>query len=384
MQNKRHICFYTGKRGGFNHLVPLLELISQDPDCRYSLIATDMHLSPAFGETINEVSRWAENVYTVETLMDRDSKVSRAKSIGIGIMGIADLLERLAPDLVLAVGDRGEVLALVICAVELNIPVVHLFGGDVSQGGVDEVVRHAITKMANLHLTSNNDSANRIIKMGEEEWRVHNVGSPVLDLIKQKRYTPPEVIRDRFKLNLDAPILVLLQHSVTWQVEQAEFQIRQTMEAIDSLGYQTVAIYPCSDPGCQDIIKVLQEYTSKDYFQLHKNVDFPDFWGLLNVARAFVGNSSAGLMEAPSFHLPFINIGIRQEGRLRADNVIDVDHDQAQISAALQQALFDAEFRAKVQKCASPYGDGRAAARILAILKQVRLDDKLIRKKMTY
>jgi UDP-hydrolysing UDP-N-acetyl-D-glucosamine 2-epimerase len=343
-----------------------------------------MHLAETFGKTIFEVEKWSDKVHTVETLLNADSKVSRAKSIGLGIMSYSQLLETVLPDFVFVLGDRGEVLAMAIAAMEMCIPIVHLFGGDVSQAGVDEPVRHAITKMANIHLTSNRESANRILKMGEEPWRVHNVGSPVLDLIYQERYTTPEKVKEKFRLDLEKPILLLLQHSVTWQVEDAEYQIRQTMEAVDHLGYQSIAIYPCSDPGYGKIIKVLTEYEDKPYFQLFKNIEFSDFWGLINIANVFIGNSSAGVMETASFKIPFVNIGIRQEGRLRADNVIDVDHRKDQIVEASQTAVNDKKFREKVNNCVSPYGDGKASEKIVSILQDIEINENLIRKKMTY
>ena len=384
MNEKKHICFFTGKRGGFTHLIPIMELVEKERDLSYSIIASDMHLSHFFGNTIHEVQHWAKNVYTIETMMHSDSKLARTKSIGIGILSIPEILDKIKPDLVFVLGDRGEVLAMTICAVEMNIPVIHLFGGDVCQGGVDEPVRHAISKLANIHLTSNQESADRLLRMGEEPWRVHNVGSPVLDLIYRGRFSSHEIIAERYCLNLNEPILILLQHSVTWQVEESEYQIRQTMDAIDQLGYQTIIIYPCSDPGYEAIIKVLLEYEIKSYCQVFSNIDFQDFWGLMKIASVFIGNSSAGVMETPSFKIPFVSIGMRQEGRLRANNSIDVEHDREQIVYAIKTALFDKDFKAQVENCVSPYGDGKASERIVSIMNKIELNENLIRKKMTY
>ncbi len=384
MDKKYHICFFTGKRGGFTHLIPIFEKLSKEPKWTSSIIAADMHLSEFFGDTINAVKPWSDKVYHVETLMHADSKLARTKSLGIGIVGFSELLSQIRPDFVFVLGDRGEVLAMTICALEFNIPIIHLFGGDVCQGGVDEPVRHAITKLSNIHLASNQESANRIVKMGEEHWRVHNVGSPVIDLIHQGRYTSPEETYNNFSLDPEKPILLLLQHSVTWQTELAEFQIRQTLEAIDHYEYQTIAIYPCADPGYEAIINVFLEYNDNAYIQLHNNIEFQDFWGLMSVADVFIGNSSAGVMETASFKVPFINIGIRQEGRLRADNVIDVDHNKEQIIDAIQIALSDKDFLDKVQNCVSPYGDGNASDRIIKILNQLELGESLIQKKLVF
>ena len=177
---------------------------------------------------------------------------------------------------------------------------------------------------------------------------------------------------------------MLLQHSVSWQVDEAEFQIRQTMEAIEKLGYQTVAIYPCSDPGYQAIVSVLEEYRNRSYLRLFPNIDFTDFWGLLNVAGAFIGNSSAGVMETPSFRIPFVNIGIRQQFRLRANNVIDVGHDRDEIVRAIQLALFDETVRERVRGCISPYGDGRASERIVDVIEHLEPGARLLRKQPVY
>jgi len=384
MTKKRHICFFTGKRGGVNHLIPVLERIEKNPLMDYSIVVADMHLSQAFGMTVDEVERHTKKTHRVETLLSSDTKVARAKSIGLGIINLAPLLRDLDPDLVFILGDRGEVLAMAICAVQLNIPLVHLFGGDVTQGGVDEPVRHAITKMANVHLASNADSAARVVKMGEEPWRVHVVGSPVLDLVYQKRFAPPEVISAKYELRLDRPIALLLQHPVTWQVAEAKFQIDETLAAIDHFGFQTVAVYPCSDPGHEAFIAALEGFGSKDYFRLYKNIDFYDFFGLMNIASVFISNSSAGPMESAAYKIPWINIGIRQQGRLRGDNGIDVGHDSNEIIKAIEKALFDETFRAKVARATCPYGDGTASIKIEALLSSIPLDQRLITKKMTY
>ena len=384
MSKKTHICFFTGKRGGFSHLVPILKKIKESDKLECSIVASDMHLSNIFGNTISQVEDHAENVYRIDTMLSSDSKVSRAKSIGIGIIGISQLLDRIKPDLVFVLGDRGEVLAMVISAMELNIPIAHLFGGDITQGGVDEPIRHAITKMANIHFASNKDSAGRIIKLGEDPSMVHNVGSPILDRISQGEFTPADTVREKFSLDIEKPMLILLQHSVTWQVEDAEYQIQQTMEAINALEYQTIAIYPCSDPGYGDVINTLHKYEDRPYLQIHKNIESEDFWGLMNIASALIGNSSAGIMETASFKLPFVNIGIRQEGRLRADNVIDVGHDKEQIIKAIKTAIFDESFKKRVEDCISPYGDGQSSDRIVKLLSEIEINKELIKKKMTF
>jgi len=384
-KNTYHISIFTGKRGGFNHFIPIIEKIEQSNVLSFSIIASDMHLSSHFGNTIESVEKFAKTVYKINTISESDTKLERSISIGKGIIEYSKLLDSVKPDLVFVLGDRGEVLAFSIAALELNIPIIHLFGGDVTQGGVDEPVRHAITKIANIHLTSNKESADRILKMGEEPWRIHNVGSPVLDLIKQQRFTSKNALLDKYNIIQDKPIFLLLQHSVTWQVDQAEFQIIETLEAINQMNNcQTIAIYPCSDPGYRPIIQHLLNSANRPNFSVYKNIEVEDFWGLMNISDVFIGNSSAGVMETASFKIPFVNIGIRQEGRLRADNVIDVDHDRQKITKAIEKALYEPLFKQQIQNCISPYGDGTSSQKIVSILENLKIDSKLIQKKLSY
>ena len=380
----KHICFFTGKRGGFTHLIPIFEQIHKTNSINFSIIASDMHLSEAFGNTIQSVEKWSQKVFKVDTLLYSDSKIARAKSIGIGIISYTQLLDDLKPDMIFLLGDRGEVLAMAIAALELNIPIAHLFGGDITQGGVDEPVRHAITKMANIHFTSNKDSMQRVIQMGEEDWRVYNVGSPVLDLIKQNRFTPKKQIINKFSINENKALIILLQHSVTWQVEHAEEQILETLKAIATFNCQTIAVYTCSDPGYKKIIFHLENYSKNMDLHVYRNIEFDDFWGLLNIANAFIGNSSAGVMETSSFRIPCVNIGIRQEGRTRGDNVIDATHDKDNIAEAIKTALFDPVFIKQVQNCISPYGDGTASKKIVSTLEELTINSQLIHKKLVF
>jgi UDP-N-acetylglucosamine 2-epimerase (non-hydrolysing)/GDP/UDP-N,N'-diacetylbacillosamine 2-epimerase (hydrolysing) len=386
-QSVVHLCFFSGKRGGFNHFVPILEAIEGDDRFDYTLLVADMHLSSRFGDTVNEVLDHARTVRRVETLMDQGSKVSRAKSLGVGILGMADMLLEMQPDYLVVLGDRLEIMGPVLCAAQLNIPVVHLFGGDLTQGGVDELVRHAVTKLANVHFPATQDSARRILAMGEEQWRVHVSGSPALDLIRQGRFTPADEVRRKYGLDADGagdqPAVILLQHSVTWQVESARDQIRETLEAIDALGLPTIAVHPCSDPGYEEIVAELEAF-DRPFFRTYPNIPFMDFWGLMHIGGVLLGNSSAGVLESTSFGLPAVDIGTRQQDRLRAENVIHAEHDAASIEKAARFALDDEDFRQSARNCVSPYGDGHASQRILDVLHGLRDDQRLITKKMTY
>lgn len=373
----------SGKRGGFGAMVPMLRLLRDDPEIELQLVVTDQHVNERFGKTIAEVE--AEFVVAAAVDMEQagDAPVDRARALGVCLMRMSDVLNKLKPHLCILYGDRGEVLATALAATSMGIPIAHLQGGDVS-GSVDEQVRHAITKLAQLHFPSTEDSAERIRKMGEESWRIHVVGDNHIDLIVAGEYASREVVAAALNLDLGRPVVVLLQHSETTEPDQSYFQMAETLKPLAALDLQTVVVHPCSDAGYEGIVRAIEEFAIGPQFRVRVNLDAPIFWGLLAMASVFIGNSSAGIVETPSFRLPAINVGRRQEGRLHAENVIHVQHDRIAIAAALDTALYDPLFRARTNTCSQPYGDGKAGARIAKILKEITLDKRLIIKRMTY
>jgi UDP-hydrolysing UDP-N-acetyl-D-glucosamine 2-epimerase len=251
-------------------------------------------------------------------------------------------------------------------------------------GSVDEQVRHAVTKLAQLHFPSTEESGQRILKMGEEPWRVHVVGDNHIDLIVAGQYASREEVARVLDLDPAKPVLVVLQHSETTAPDESYEQMVETLVPVRELGLQTVVVHPCSDVGYGGVIRAIEEIAVGPQFRVRVNLDAPIFWGLLAMASVFVGNSSAGIVETPTFRLPTVNVGRRQEGRLHAENVIHVPHERAAIGAALRTALDDPEFRARAASCSQPYGDGHAGERIVKVLKEVPLDKRLMIKRMTY
>jgi UDP-hydrolysing UDP-N-acetyl-D-glucosamine 2-epimerase len=306
-----------------------------------------------------------------------------AKSIGECITRIADSLEKIRPDILLVLGDRSEMLAGAIATTYLGIPIAHIHGGDIS-GNVDEPVRHAITKLAHIHFPATKESADRIIKMGEESWRVHIVGAPGLDLALNTKLPKPKKLAKKYGLDLSKPIILAVQHPVVTEAEKAAGQIRETLKAIVELGYKTLLIYPNADAGGRRMIEVIKEYERFPFIETFKSIAHEEYLGLMRLASAMVGNSSSGIIEAPSFGLPVVNIGTRQHGRQRAENIIDVDYDGEEIKKAIQKALFDKEFREKARSCKNVYGDGKAGIRIANILGELQINRKLLDKRMTY
>jgi UDP-hydrolysing UDP-N-acetyl-D-glucosamine 2-epimerase len=290
---------------------------------------------------------------------------------------------QMKPDIIMVLGDRVEPLAAAIAGAYMNIPLAHIHGGDIC-GNIDDSARHAITRLAHIHFPATKKSAARILKMGEEKWRVHMVGSPALDVILHEPLLPAGTIARKYALDLTRPIVLLIQHPVTTQVEEAQQQMRETLDAIVQLGYPTVAIYPNSDAGGRKMIEVIREYEGYPLIKTFKSLPRREYLSLMKIAGVMVGNSSSGIVEAPSFGLPAVNIGIRQEGRERGANVIDCGHRKNEIIKAIKKALNDKEFLAEVKKCESPYGDGQAAPRIAGILSQIEITPALLQKKITY
>ncbi len=379
----RHLAVLTGKRGGYGAMKPMLKLIEADPDLKLSLIVTDQHVNPSFGATMAEVEKDFQVAAAVDMEQSDGSSRARARAIGVCLSKMATVLDDLRPEILVLYGDRGEVIAAAIAALHLGIPIAHLQGGDLS-GNMDELIRHAVTKLSHLHFAASEDSAARLRRLGEEPWRVHVVGDNHIDAIVAGDYTDAATLRGRYAINpKEWPILVL-QHPETIRKRDNYADMRATLEAVLALKRRTLIVYPCSDQGYEEVVRAIEEVRGLPGVSIHQNIEAPDFWGLLSLAAVLVGNSSAGLIETPYLHLPAINLGARQKGRLRAENVISAELGKEAVAAALEQALNDPEFAETVRRCSRPFGDGQAYQRIVAILKTIPLDEKLLNKRITY
>jgi len=382
---KRKVAVVTGTRAEYGILYPVLKAIEQHPKLQLLLIATGMHLSHEFGYTVQELEKDGFHIDAkVDMLLSNDTLSAMSKSIGIGIIGLAQTWEQVEPDVIVVLGDRMEPLAAAISGSYMNIPVAHIHGGDTGKGGLDESARHAITKFAHIHFPATRKSAERIIGMGEDRWRVHTVGSPALDTILNEPLPPPKIIAKRLGLDLSQRVILVVQHPVTTQVEEAPEQMGRTLQAIVEFQYPTIVIYPNSDAGGRRMIDVIKQYEGYPFIKTFKSLPRREYLSLMRVANVMVGNSSSGIIDAPSFGLPVVNIGIRQEGRERGKNVIDVAHKESDIARALERALSDKKFLTGVKKCENPYGDGKAGPRIARYLSQIAITPRLLQKRSTY
>ncbi len=382
---KRKITVITGTRSEYGLLYPVMRAIQNHHELELSVIATGMHLSREHGYTVDEIKKDGFIINaTVDMLMSGDTGASMAKSLGKGIIGITEAIEKMRPDIVLVLGDRDEPFAGSVAAAHMNIPVAHIHGGDITEGCIDESIRHSITKFAHIHFPATEESADRIRKMGEETWRIYTVGAPGLDTILNKELIPKEQLMKKYSLRPGEPLLLAVQHSVNLQPEKAAEQIRITLEALNDLKIQAILVYPNSDAGGRSMIEVIKEYEHLPFLHIFKSLPHIEFISLMNIANALVGNSSSGIIEAPSFHLPAVNIGIRQEVRQHTCNLINVPHDKLKIIEAIKMALYDETFKKKVSSCINPYGDGKAGIRIADVLAKIGINQKLLQKKITY
>lgn len=381
-RNGRLIAAVTGSRGEWGYIRPILRLIEEDPDLDYRLIVTNMHLLPEFGLSIREIEedgfRVAERLFMT---FDGYTGVTMAKSLGAFLFELPTALDRMRPDILLLAGDRGEQLMAALAGCHLGIPVAHIQAGELS-GNVDGIVRHAITKLAHVHFAANESFAERVLRIGEQPFRVHVTGAPLVDELEKGLVTGKEELSIKYGLKPDEPLLLMVQHSVTEEEEEAGVQVAGTVSAVLDVRCPTVIVYPNSDAGSHGIRAELNRIRRPNV-HFHRNLPRCDYLGLMKSATAMVGNSSSGIMEAPTFGTPAVNVGRRQNGRPQGANVINVGYGREEVAGGLKRAM-SAEFRELARRGSNPYGDGRASERIVSILKNTIIDEKLLRKEMTY
>lgn len=358
-----------------------LKTIENHPKLELSLLVTGMHLLPEFGDTINEIKKDNFKIAAkVDMISKGDTGCSMAKSIGKGILGIAEALKTEKPSIVLLQGDRSEMLAAAIAAAHMNIPIAHMSGGDITKGVIDNSVRNAITKFSHIHFPSTKESAERIIQMAEDPWRVHLVGNPGVDIKKEEYTKAPQLIK-KFGIDPEKKLLLVIQHPVTTEIDQTKQQIQETLESIFELGEQTIVIYPNVDAGHKTIIDTIKKYEHYPFIRVYKNFSRVDFVGILHITDVIIGNSSCGVVEVSSLNVPAVNIGNRQKGRERSTkNVIDVGHNKDEIINAIKKALYDKKFREEIKECFNPYVCEGTEEKIVKVLSEVIISPQLLNK----
>jgi len=384
----RHVLFVSGSRAEYDILRSVIGAIDATDGMRASVVITGAHLAPMYGHSADLIEADGVTVAArLETLLNTDTPSGRVKSAAIQLSGLADLLVDRRPDFVVAPMDREEAITTALAGAYVGIPVVHIGGGDTAEdGNIDNSVRDAVTKLSHLHMVTTERSAERVRRLGEEPWRVHVVGAPGLDRLVAEPLLDDETLWAELGHQPAGPFVVLIQHPIITSADESGDLMEMTMRALLGVGRPVLVGYPNSDAGSQRSIAVIDRYVARhpDVFFGYRNVERRLFVNLLRRAHVLVGNSSAGIIEAPLLGLPVVNIGPRQVGREHSGNVLFVDHDEAAIAAAVRRAMDDEGFRASVAAGDSVYGDGTAGRRIAAILRDQPIDARLLWKVATY
>jgi len=379
---KRKIAVVTTSRADYSHLYWPLYDLSRHPDVDLKLIAMGPHLSPEFGHTVREIERdGLEIAARIECLLSSDTDVGMAKTIGLATLGLADCLGQMRPDLILLIADRYEMLAPASVALALRIPIAHIEGGEISEGAIDDAVRHALTKMSHVHFTSTFAARDRVIALGEEEWRVHRAGAPSIDHLRRNTLLTRGQLEAQLHVGLTRPSAVVAYHPVTI-VRDTTQEADALFAALLEVPGQILFCYPNSDAGSRELIQRTEQFLAqRPDARLFVNLAALTYWSLLRQVDVMIGNSSSGIMETPSFALPTVNIGMRQQGRERAPNLLDAAPEKADILAKVEIAR-GKTFRRSLDGMQNPYGDGHASETIVRVLTSVPLGEKLLIKKM--
>lgn len=377
----RRILFITGSRGEYGYIRPILKLIKNHKNLDYKILATNMHLLPEFGDSVNQffVDGFSVDYQPLMTLAGYTPQ-SMVKSLSVLGISIVDIIDHCKPDIILLAGDRGEQLMGAIAGSHMNIPVAHIQAGEVS-GNIDGLTRHAIARFAHIHFASNEDAEARLVRSGEQPFRIFNVGAPQLDDFISGAITSREDLKIKYGDVVD-DYLLCVQHPVTEQYSEAYTQVSLTLKAIDALNMNAIIIAPNSDAGSALVNAAILD-NGNTRMHVYRNVPREDYAGLMRNAKCLVGNSSSGLLEAPTFELPAINIGKRQEGRYQGKNVINCSHNIEEIKEAIIGACSQ-NFRLSLKGMKNPYGDGKSSGRIVNILNSIEINEELLNKKITF
>ncbi|ALG66808.1 UDP-N-acetylglucosamine 2-epimerase [Beggiatoa leptomitoformis] len=381
--SKRNIAVATGSRAEYGLLYWLLKSLQADPDINLQIIVTGMHLAPEFGLTYKQIEN--DGFYIdakVEMLLSSDTKVGVAKAIGLGIIGLADVLERLRPDIIVILGDRFEIFAVAQTAMTLNIPLAHLHGGELTEGAIDEAIRHSITKMAQLHFVAAEVYRQRVIQLGEQPERVFNVGALAVDNIKHLSLLDKASLETELGFALGTLNFLVTYHPITLSQQNPTPAVCALLEALDSFPDAKIIITKANaDQGGREINQLLENYAQNNHSRVYLSPSLGQlkYLSTMKQVDVIIGNSSSGLIEAPALHKATVNIGERQQGRLKAESIIDCATDKQAIQTAIMQAI-SPDFQQKLPSISSLYGMGDASMRIKHLLKTIGLEQLIIKR----
>lgn len=369
----KKVAVFTGTRAEYGLLYWLLHDIRADNDLQLQLLVSGSHLSPEFGHTYQQIEADGFEISAkIEILLSSDSAVGTVKSMGLALIGLADTLARLQPDVLVILGDRFEALAAAQSAMLMKVPVLHLHGGEISEGATDDAIRHAISKLSYLHATSTDAYRQRVIQLGEAPERVHNVGAIGLDHLTRSNLLNKTELAQALNFKLTQPFFVVTYHPVTLADEPAQASFAALLAALDKFpGHQVILTYPNADEGGRQIMSMLQQYaaTQPQRVLAIKSLGQLRYLSAVKHAAAVVGNSSSGIIEVPAFNVPTINIGSRQQGRLAAPSVLHCSATESAIETTIAKAL-----NHPVTHNSNPYGQGDASGKVIQMIKQLQFN----------
>ncbi|MEQ9304957.1 MAG: UDP-N-acetylglucosamine 2-epimerase [Marinoscillum sp.] len=375
----KKVLYVTGSRADYGLMRKVLLAIHDDPDIDLSVAVLGMHLMEAY-HSLDEIKKDGLAYFNLGVAQHSSDRKAMATFTAESLGAICELCSQLQPDLILLLGDRAEMMAGALAGTYLGIAVAHIHGGEVSST-VDESIRHAITKLAHIHLPATEDSSRRIRKMGEREELIYVVGAPGLEGLEAETLSREQLCK-ALGLNVEAPVVLILFHPVSEEIDSAESQMQCVLKSCEEIDAQKVIIYPNADAGSGEMIDVIREYEAKSNYHAFGNVSRKHFLSLMKHSEFMIGNSSSGLIEAPSFFLPVINVGTRQSGRLKGLNVVDAACEEQSLDMAIRK-ISDRDFRVSLANAKNPYGDGKTSERVLRVIKSVDLKS-ILQKQITY
>ncbi len=379
----KKILIITERRADFSRFKPIIKLIKKEKKLDYELIVTGLHLVKEHGYTIKEIQNenfkisYKFNMFDKKYFKNNDG-AEMISALGNVFKNLSKIVKKSKPDLILSGFDIAANFAITITGAHMNIPVAHIQGGEVS-GTIDESIRHGMSKFSNLHFTANNETKRRLIKMGEEKKNIFPVGCPSIDALFAEKNILKKNIFKKFKINLDKNFILVIQHPVTSEIEKTAEQMSKTLKAISKIDMQHLIVFPNNDAGSKSILKIIK----KSKLNFTKTLTLKEYKTLLCNNMLLVGNSSSGIHEAASFKVPVVNIGSRQEGRMKPKNVINVNHNYKEILKAINKG-FSNSFKKKISRIKNPYGDGKSSQRIVKIINKINLSHLNTQKKLTY
>ena len=380
----KKVCVVTGTRAEYGILKPLLKKLKSDEKIQLQLVATGMHLSPEFGFTYKLIE---EDEYKidekVEILLSSDTNVGIAKSMGLALINFSEVFNRLKPDLVVILGDRYEMFAIASTALIENIPIAHIHGGELTEGAIDDAMRHSITKMSYLHFTSTEEYRKRVIQLGEDPSRVFNVGAMGIEGINNTMIMDEREVKKELSIDLEKKYVLVTYHPETLSENNIKKEVNNLFEALSNFDELSVVLTKAnSDAGGRIINKMIDEYSEKNKNRVVAYTSLGQFryYNAMKYCAMVIGNSSSGIIEAPTFKIPTINIGDRQKGRIQAESVINCLADKESIIKSINKGLSE-EFNNKIRDIENPYGEGDSSQKIMDVIKKYLFSDKKENKK---